>query len=298
MKIGVPKEIKVHEYRVGLVPAGVRELVDAGHQVLVQSGAGAGIGFEDSHYRSAGATIAQRAAGSLRGRGSGRQGQGAAARRVQACCAADRPVHLSAPGRRPRAGAGAARLRRHRHRLRNRDRARRIAAAADADERSRRPHVGAGGRQLPAEGQRRLRRAAGRRARRRPRQGRGAGRRRLRHACGRDGRRPARRRDRGRPLGQAPARAVVDLRQSAQDRVFDRACDRRAGARRGSRHRRRAHRRRRGAEARDPRHGQDHEAGRGAGRHRHRSGRLLRDQPARPRMPSRPTFSTASFTTA
>ena len=62
MKIGVPKEIKVHEYRVGLVPAGVRELVDAGHQVLVQSGAGAGIGFEDTHYRAAGAAIAARAA--------------------------------------------------------------------------------------------------------------------------------------------------------------------------------------------------------------------------------------------
>jgi len=38
MKIGVPKEIKIHEYRVGLVPAGVRELVDSGHQVVVQSG--------------------------------------------------------------------------------------------------------------------------------------------------------------------------------------------------------------------------------------------------------------------
>jgi alanine dehydrogenase len=58
MKIGVPKEIKVHEYRVGLVPAGVRELVDAGHQVLVQTGAGAGIGFDDAHYQAAGATIA------------------------------------------------------------------------------------------------------------------------------------------------------------------------------------------------------------------------------------------------
>ena len=61
MKIGVPKEIKVHEYRVGLVPAGVRELVAAGHQVLVQSGAGAGIGVDDSHYQSAGAAIATRA---------------------------------------------------------------------------------------------------------------------------------------------------------------------------------------------------------------------------------------------
>jgi alanine dehydrogenase len=58
MKIGVPKEIKIHEYRVGLVPAGVRELVDGGHAVVVQSGAGAGIGFEDSHYQSAGALLA------------------------------------------------------------------------------------------------------------------------------------------------------------------------------------------------------------------------------------------------
>jgi len=58
MKIGVPKEIKIHEYRVGLVPAGVRELVDAGHQVLVQTGAGAGIGFDDSHYQAAGAKVA------------------------------------------------------------------------------------------------------------------------------------------------------------------------------------------------------------------------------------------------
>ena len=61
MKIGVPKEIKVHEYRVGLVPAGVRELVDSGHEVVVQSGAGNGIGFDDSHYQAAGALIAQKA---------------------------------------------------------------------------------------------------------------------------------------------------------------------------------------------------------------------------------------------
>jgi alanine dehydrogenase len=61
MKIGVPKEIKVHEYRVGLVPAGVRELVDAGHSVLVEAGAGAGIGFGDSHYQAAGAHIGSHA---------------------------------------------------------------------------------------------------------------------------------------------------------------------------------------------------------------------------------------------
>ena len=58
MRIGVPKEIKVHEYRVGLVPAGVRELVNAGHEVLVQTHGGSGIGFEDPHYRAAGAAIA------------------------------------------------------------------------------------------------------------------------------------------------------------------------------------------------------------------------------------------------
>lgn len=57
MKIGCPKEIKVHEYRVGLVPAGVRELVAAGHQVLVETGAGAGIGIGDDAYRTSGAGV-------------------------------------------------------------------------------------------------------------------------------------------------------------------------------------------------------------------------------------------------
>ena len=58
MRIGVPKEIKIHEYRVGLVPAAVRELSSGGHQVLVQTGAGAGIDCSDEDYRNAGATIA------------------------------------------------------------------------------------------------------------------------------------------------------------------------------------------------------------------------------------------------
>ncbi len=58
MRIGVPKEIKIHEYRVGLVPAAVRELVLSGHEVQVETGAGAGIGVTDEHYRAAGARIA------------------------------------------------------------------------------------------------------------------------------------------------------------------------------------------------------------------------------------------------
>lgn len=62
MRIGVPKEIKNHEYRVGLTPASVAELVHAGHQVLVETRAGMGIDFDDSAYTAVGAQIAPDAA--------------------------------------------------------------------------------------------------------------------------------------------------------------------------------------------------------------------------------------------
>ena len=58
MKVGVPKEIKTHEYRVGLTPGAVREYVAAGHSVVVETDAGAGIGATDDAYRKAGATDA------------------------------------------------------------------------------------------------------------------------------------------------------------------------------------------------------------------------------------------------
>ncbi|MBL8250382.1 MAG: alanine dehydrogenase [Candidatus Competibacter sp.] len=58
MLIGVPKEIKVHEYRVGLTPTSVREFISHGHNVLVESNAGIGIGSSDDVYRAAGADIA------------------------------------------------------------------------------------------------------------------------------------------------------------------------------------------------------------------------------------------------
>lgn len=58
MRVGVPKEIKKQEGRVGLTPAAVREYVAAGHEVIVQSDAGAGIGASDASYERAGATIA------------------------------------------------------------------------------------------------------------------------------------------------------------------------------------------------------------------------------------------------
>ncbi len=61
MLIGVPKEIKVREYRVGLTPTNVRELVAHGHQVIVESKAGEGIGMTDAHYQNAGAEISKTA---------------------------------------------------------------------------------------------------------------------------------------------------------------------------------------------------------------------------------------------
>lgn len=59
MLIGVPKEIKNHEYRVGLTPPSVQELVLHGHQVCIESSAGAGIGASDADYEACGATIAK-----------------------------------------------------------------------------------------------------------------------------------------------------------------------------------------------------------------------------------------------
>ncbi len=62
MRIGIPKEVKDHEYRVGMTPAGVHALVGAGHEVLVEAGAGLGSGIADDLYRSAGARLAPDAA--------------------------------------------------------------------------------------------------------------------------------------------------------------------------------------------------------------------------------------------
>src|SRR3546814_14782820 len=62
MLVGVPKEIKNHEYRVGLVPASVRELVHHGHKVMVETGVGEGIGCTDDDYHAAGAEIVGAAA--------------------------------------------------------------------------------------------------------------------------------------------------------------------------------------------------------------------------------------------
>ncbi len=62
MHVGVPKEIKIHEYRVGLTPPSVAELTAAGHRVTVETGAGSGIDFTDGDYVAAGATVVATAA--------------------------------------------------------------------------------------------------------------------------------------------------------------------------------------------------------------------------------------------
>ena len=58
MIVGIPSETKADEYRVSMTPAGVRELTDRGHEVLVQQGAGLGAGFDDAHYAAQGAVLA------------------------------------------------------------------------------------------------------------------------------------------------------------------------------------------------------------------------------------------------
>src|SRR3989339_559748 len=94
MIVGVPKEIKEKEFRVGIVPSGVKALVQAGHTVLIEQGAGEGSGIDDAGYRAAGAGISATAAGSD-------------------------PLHLSPPGPAPGADPGAARRPGERGGLRN-----------------------------------------------------------------------------------------------------------------------------------------------------------------------------------
>src|SRR5690606_25066061 len=77
MRVGCPKEIKNHEYRVGLTPGAVREYVAHGHQVLIETNAGSGIGADDAAYVAAGAKIGG-SAGAIFGKGNmGVKGQGA-----------------------------------------------------------------------------------------------------------------------------------------------------------------------------------------------------------------------------
>ena len=106
MRVGVPKEIKNHEYRVGLTTASVAELVACGHEVLVETQAGMGIDFSDQAYKKVGAKILATAAEVFDKIGHDREGQGAAAAKRSQCSSRGiycSPISTSPPtSRRPK----------------------------------------------------------------------------------------------------------------------------------------------------------------------------------------------------
>ena len=199
MKIGVPAEVKNHEYRVAATPAGVHELVRHGHEVYIQRGAGLGSHLPDEDYLFAGAKIldtADEVWGQAEMILKVKEPIAEEYHRMRAGQVLFTYLHLAAGRdvhRRPARAAG------HRHRLRDRPGRQHLAAAARPDVRGRGPAGPAGRRLQPDALQRRPRRAARRRARRGPRQDRRHRRRRLRPQRGADRGRHGRRRHRPRP---------------------------------------------------------------------------------------------------
>ncbi len=145
MRIGVPKEIKTHEYRVGLTPGAVREYVAAGHKVLVETSAGEGIGASDELYRKAGADIAETAKDVFASSEmivkvkEPQPVEWAQLREGQT------PLHLPASRTRSRTDKRPDQVGLHRDRLRNRDRRAWRPATAGADERGGGPPGDRGG---------------------------------------------------------------------------------------------------------------------------------------------------------
>ena len=148
MIIGVPKEIKDNEARVGITPAGVKALTEAGHKVLVETQAGALSGFPDEEYQNAGAEIVGDA-GYVWGKSDMVvKVKEPIEREYVLLPRRPGPLHLSPPRAAARSHRQTARVKDHRHRLRDGARSPGNAAAAHAHERSRRPHERAGRRSL------------------------------------------------------------------------------------------------------------------------------------------------------
>ena len=213
--VGVPKEIKTDEYRVAMIPVGVEELTRAGHQVLIQAGAGQGSGISDEQYAEQRRRDRRRRRGRLEAGRPDRQGQGAAAGRMAADAAGPDRLHLLPLRRRRAADPG-----RHGSRAsrpsptRPSSDARGNLPLLDADERGGRPHEHPGRGQVPGTAVRGPRHPAGRRA------GRAAGqrghprRRRGRRQRGQGGRRPGRQRHH--PRHQPRPAALPRRRDAAQ----------------------------------------------------------------------------------
>ena len=139
MKVGIPREVKNHEYRVAITPAGVHELVRHGHEVYRREGGGGRLVDRRRRLRRGGGDDPGRRRRRL---GHGRpdpQGQGADRRGVPADAGGPDALHVPPPGRGQAAHRGARPAQGHRHRLRDRRAARPLPAAARADERGRRP---------------------------------------------------------------------------------------------------------------------------------------------------------------
>ena len=238
MLVGVPREIKSGEARVGLTPGAVGEYVAHGHR-----GAGRDQRRRRHRGRRCGLCRRRRRDRSDRRRGvrhgrHDRQGQGAAARGMGAAPRRTDPLHLSPSRRRRAADPRPPQVRRHRGRLRDRHRRAGRPAAARADERSRRPALHPGRGDGAAASEWRARASPRRRARRFAGQGRRHRRRRRRHPGRPHGDRSRRRSRDPRQVAAAAARPRRSLRRPRPHPLLD---PRRH--RRGDRHRRRGGRR-------------------------------------------------------
>ena len=298
MKVGVPTEIKTDEYRVALTPSGVRELVEHGHEVVVQAGAGEGSAISDADYAEQGAEILPDAAavfGAADMIVKVKEPQAPEVALLEPRHTLFTYLHL-APD--PELTAGPRGLRRDLRRLRDRRGRARPAPAAGADERGGGQDRHAGRRVHAREAARRPRDPARRRARRGGRERDGHRRRRGRHERGLHRDRHGGDGLRLRPQHRPPARARHRLRRPRGHVLRVDAGHREAPARRRPRDRRGARPRRQGA-VRDPaRAAEADEEGRRDRRRLDRPGRLLRDLARRRRTRTRPTRSTASRTTA
>ena len=150
MKVGIPREIKNHEYRVAITPSGVHELVRGGHQVVIESGAGEGSSIPDEDFTTAGAKILP-TADDVWGEGDlilkVKEPIEQEYHRMRSGQVLFTYLHLAAS----KACTDALlELGRHLDRVRDRPAARRVAAAARPDVRSRGPDGAAGRRAPPA----------------------------------------------------------------------------------------------------------------------------------------------------
>ncbi len=255
MIIGVPKEIKDHESRVGITPAGVKALAEAGHKVLVETHAGDLSAFTDDDYQSAGAEIV----------GSAHNVWGTADMVVKVKEPVEKEYAFFRPDLTLFTYLHLAPLpvltdqllaeESHRHRVRNHPRSQQCAPAADADVRSCGAHVRAGGRYVSGKGKRWPRPAAGRRS------GSNAGeclhhrRRYRRHQRSQDRARHGREGHAGRPESEPPARVGRHLQRPRLHPRLEFLQSRARYARGRPRHRRRADSRCGRSEDRDRRHG-------------------------------------------